>query len=80
MGPVAPKRIDTSPEDMLGIVAGIQKGETRMAALVARIFWLSNMVSRPAIPEPMMTPIRSAFEASIDRPECSIASVAAAIA
>ena len=57
-GPLAPKRIDTSPEAMFTIIIGMKNGETRSGPFSRRFLCESRSVAIPPIPEPIRTPKR----------------------
>ena len=46
---------------MLMIEAGTKKGDTRLGPLAVSSPWVASIIGRPPMPEPMFTPIRSAF-------------------
>ncbi len=60
LGPLAPKRMETSPEAMLMMSIGTTNGDTRSTPLVRRTSSPSISVVMPPIPEPMHTPKRVA--------------------
>ena len=66
------------PATMLTIEPGTKKGEIRRGplAIISRIF--SSIIGKPPIPEPTLTPIRSAFCSVTCRPASSIAILVAA--
>ena len=59
VGPLAPKRMLTSPVNMLMIIIGIKKGLILVAPFsIKTVCWFSS-VSIPPIPEPITTPVLS---------------------
>ena len=61
LGPFMPKWIDSCPETMLMIDAGTKNGEMRRGPRAASSMQVSSIIGRPPMPEPTMTPMRSAF-------------------
>ena len=60
LGPVNPKRIDTWPAIMLMIDAGTKKGEMRRAPRSLYSLCVASIIGKPPMPEPTITPMRSA--------------------
>src|SRR6266850_3987305 len=58
LGPLAPKRIETSPAAMLTMSIGMTNGDTRSGPFSFRTFSPSISVLMPPMPEPMSTPKR----------------------
>ncbi len=79
-GPLAPKRIEISPEAMFTISIGMKNGETRSGPFSSRILWLSSSVVMPPMPEPTSTPKRVRSTRSTFRPASSTAIAAQASA
>src|SRR5262245_169993 len=57
-GPLAPNRIEISPEAMFTISIGMKNGDTRSGPLALRTSWESSSVVIPPMPEPTRTPKR----------------------
>ena len=79
-GPLAPKRMDTSPEAMLMMSMGITKGDTRSKPFSRSACSPSRSVVIPPMPEPMSTPKRSLSTLLVSRPASSTAMHAQAMA
>ena len=80
LGPLAPKRIEISPEAMLTISIGMKNGETRSGPLALSTSWVSSSVVIPPIPDPTSTPKRVPSTLPTSSPESSTAITAQAIA
>ena len=78
--PFAPRAIDTWPADMSGIIIGMRNGLTRLGPRSIRTRACCSSVLMPPMPEPMITPTRSAFSGVIASAACSTASNAATTA
>src|SRR5919201_2172051 len=72
-GPLAPKRIETSPDAMLMMSIGMKNGETLSGPRSISILCASSSDEMPPMPEPMSTPKRAASTAAVSRPESSTA-------
>src|SRR5512139_1191174 len=68
IGPLAPNLIETWPEARFARTAGNVKGEIFLMPPASKTAFSLSIVARPPMPEPMMTPVRSALSGSIDRP------------
>ena len=79
-GPLAPNRIEMSPEAMLMMSIGMKKGETRSGPFAFRTSWLSSSVVMPPMPEPTSTPKRLLSTRSTLSPASSTAMAAQATA
>src|SRR6266403_1426208 len=79
-GPLAPKRMETSPEAMLMMSIGMKKGETRSGPFSMSCLWASRSEEMPPMPEPISTPKRAPSTLAVSRPESSTAMTAHAIA
>ena len=71
--------IDTFPEIMLMIVPGMKNGEMRRGPCSESVRAPSSIIGSPPIPDPMFTPMRSAFASVAWMPASAIASIAAAV-
>src|SRR5471032_1754408 len=69
LGPRMPYLIDRLPEIILMIEAGTKNGEIRRGPRLSYSSLVSSISGRPPIPEPMMTPMRSAFSSVTTMPE-----------
>ena len=79
-GPLAPWAMLTAPEAMLTMIIVAKKGLTRPGPRSSSTRCCSSQVAAPPIPDPMITPTRSAFRGVIAKPESSSASRDAASA
>src|SRR2546427_1441673 len=79
-GPLAPKRIETSPDAMLTMSIGMKNGETRSGPFSMSILCASRSEEMPPMPEPMSTPKRVPSSRTGSRPESSTAMTEHAIA
>src|SRR5581483_2942063 len=80
LGPLAPKRMETSPDAMLMMSMGTKNGETRSGPLSSSVRWFSSSVVMPPMPEPMSVPKRVLSTLPLSRPESSTAITAQAMA
>src|SRR2546426_1280271 len=80
VGPLAPKRIETSPDAMLTMSIGMKNGETRSGPFSMSILCASRSEEMPPMPEPMSTPKRVPSSLAGSRPESSTAMTEHAIA
>ncbi len=71
--------IDKLPEIMLMIVPGMKNGEIFRAPPARKSLWVSSIIGRPPMPEPILTPIRSALPGPTSRPESRKAWIPAAM-
>src|SRR5579864_188864 len=80
LGPFAPVAMLTMPDAMLMMIIGTKNALTRPGPRSSNTWCCSSQVLAPPIPEPMITPTRSAFCGVIAKPASSNASRVAAIA
>src|SRR3989442_2452252 len=80
LGPLAPKRIETSPDAMLTMSIGMKNGETRSGPFSMSILCASRSEEMPPMPEPMSTPKRVPSSLAGSRPDSSTAMTEHAIA
>src|SRR6266542_1598123 len=80
LGPLAPNRIEITPEAILMMIIGTKKGETRSIPRAFRMSYCSSRVPMPPMPEPTSTPKRAPSTASTLRSASSTAMTAQAIA
>jgi hypothetical protein len=73
-----PYMMDMCPEIMLMIEAGTKNGEMRRGPRSTNSPCVSSMRGSPPMPEPMLTPMRSAFASVTCRPQSFQAWIAAA--
>ena len=76
-GPRAPSSMATRPPHMLLMRAGIMKGDTLRGPRSSRTLCWFSMVHMPPMPEPMMTPTRSASSLVMSSLASAIACLAA---
>ena len=76
-GPWKPYFIETAAAGALPITIGMRNGETRRGPFSYRTMVWSSIVCRPPMPVPTMTPRRTG--SPVGRPDCAIASAAAAV-
>src|SRR5262245_25397309 len=60
-GPFAPTSIESNPAVMLMMLPGMKKGEMRRGPLAFSSSCIDSISGRPPMPEPKLTPMRSAF-------------------
>ena len=77
-GPLAPSSIDSSPAVMLMMVPGMKNGEMRRGPVRSSSWCCASISGRPPMPEPKLTPMRSAFCGVTCRPRSRHACSAAA--
>src|SRR5712692_3420580 len=80
LGPLAPNRMEITPEAILMMIIGTKKGETRSIPRSFRMSYCSSRVPMPPMPEPTSTPKRAPSTVSTLRPASSTAMTAQAIA
>ena len=78
-GPFRPYLIDRFPEIMLMMVPGMKNGEILRGPPASNSLWVCSIICRPPMPEPMLTPIRSAFSGVTWMPQSRIAWMPAAM-
>ena len=78
-GPRNPYWIDRFPEIMLMIDPGIMNGETRRGPRFSNSVWLSSIIGRPPMPDPITHPMRSRLESVTSMPLSLIACTEAAM-
>ena len=78
-GPLSPYWIDRLPAIMLMIDPGIRNGETRRGPRLSSSLWLSSIIGRPPMPEPITQPMRSRLASVISMPLSLIACTEAAM-
>ncbi len=61
------------------IVPGMKNGDILRGPPPRKSLWVSSIIGRPPMPEPMFTPIRSAFSEVTSRPESLMAWIPAAM-
>ena len=74
LGPLAPYLMLTWPAARLMMVAGMKNGEILRGPPFISAVCSRSMTSNPPMPEPMWTPMLSAFSGVTCRPECCMAS------
>src|SRR6185503_10496700 len=78
-GPFAPTSIDSSPAVMLMMLPGMKKGEMRRGPFAFSSSCIDSISGRPPMPEPKLTPTRSAFcgvtSSAASRQACSPAAM-----
>ena len=79
LGPFIPNMIDRLPEIMLMMVPGMKKGEILRGPPPRKSSCVSSIIGRPPMPEPILTPIRSALDSLTSMPESRIAWMPAAM-
>ena len=78
-GPLAPSRIERLPAIMLMIVPGMKNGEMRRGPFFLSSSCIASMSGKPPMPEPKLTPMRSAFSGVTASPESRHACTPAAM-
>ena len=78
-GPLNPYKMEIMPATILTIEPGTKNGEILRGPLVIISRMLSSIIGRPPIPEPTLTPMRSAFSSVTTKPASSIAILVAAM-
>src|SRR3989338_7032026 len=76
-GPFNQYITDRLPEIMLMMVPGMKNGEILRGPEARKSVWVSSIIGKPPIPEPMLTPMRSAFSSETSSPESLNASMPA---
>ena len=61
LGPLKPNLIDTWPEIMLMMLAGMKNGVIRRGPRLVSSVCVSSIMAKPPMPEPMLQPIRTAL-------------------
>ena len=78
-GPLSPYLIDKCPEIMFMIEAGTKNGLILRGPRFVSSACVSSIIGKPPMPEPTMTPIRSALVSVTSKPLSCIACIPAAI-
>ena len=79
LGPLRLNRMLKCPEIILMMEPGTKKGEIRRGPRASNSAPVSSIMGRPPMPEPTITPIRSALSSVISMPLSRIACVPAAM-
>ena len=77
LGPFKPRIIERLPEIILMIVPGMKKGETFRGPPSSKVSLVDSIKFIPPMPEPIETPILSAFYSVMIIPESLNASIPA---